>query len=50
MPSVGALTLLSKMQSDVRNTEAQVIDMLYLNINDKSLKFTSVINFLFYAL
>ena len=28
MPAVGALTLLSKMQSDIRNTEANVIDYL----------------------
>ena len=41
MPSVGALTLLSKMQSDVRNTEADVIGMLKENIEANSLKFTS---------
>ena len=41
MPSVGALTLLSKMQSDVRNTEADIINMLRENINAGSLKFTS---------
>jgi len=41
MPSVGALTLLSKMQSDVRNTEADVINMLRENIDAGSLKFTS---------
>jgi gliding motility-associated protein GldM len=41
MPSVGALTLLSKMQSDVRNTEADIINMLRENIDANSLKFTS---------
>jgi len=41
MPSVGALTLLSKMQSDVRNTEADIITMLRENIDKTSLKFTS---------
>jgi gliding motility-associated protein GldM len=41
MPSVGALTLLSKMQSDVRNTEADIINMLRKNIDAGSLKFTS---------
>jgi len=41
MPSVGALTLLSKMQSDVRNTEADVIKLLKENIDAGSLKFTS---------
>ena len=41
MPSVGALTLLSKMQSDVRNTESDVINMLRENIDAGSLKFTT---------
>lgn len=41
MPSVGALTLLSKMQSDVRNTESDIINMLRENIDAGSLKFTS---------
>ena len=41
MPAVGALTLLSKMQSDVRNTEADIINMLRENIDANSLKFTS---------
>jgi hypothetical protein len=41
MPSVGALTLLSKMQSDIRNTEANVIDYLKKDIDSKSLKFTN---------
>ena len=41
MPAVGALTLLSKMQSDIRNTEADIIGMLKENIEANSLKFTS---------
>jgi len=41
MPAVGALTLLSKMQSDVRNAESNVIDFLKKDIDKKSLKFTS---------
>ena len=41
MPAVGALTLLSKMQSDVRNTEADIITMLRENIDKTSLKFTT---------
>ena len=41
MPAVGALTLLSKMQADIRNSESGVIDMLRENIDAESLKFTS---------
>ena len=41
MPSVGALTILSKIQSDMRNLEADVIAYLKKNIDAKSLKFTS---------
>ena len=41
MPAVGALTLLSKMQSDVRNTESDIINTLRENIDAGSLKFTS---------
>ena len=41
MPAVGALTLLSKMQSDIRNAEANVIDYLKKDIDAKSLKFSS---------
>ena len=39
MPSVGALTILSKIQSDLRNVEADVIDYLKRDIDAKSLKF-----------
>ncbi len=41
MPAVGALTLLSKLQSDIRNAEANVIDYLKKDIEAKSLKFAS---------
>ena len=41
MPSVGALTILSKIQSDMRNVESDVINYLKRNIDAKSLKFTS---------
>ena len=41
MPSVGALTILSKIQSDLRTIEADVINYLKRNIDAKSLKFTS---------
>ena len=41
MPSVAALTLLSKIQSDIRNAEADMIDYLKREIDSKSLKFTS---------
>ena len=39
MPAVGALTLLSKMQADVRNVEADVINYLKRDIEGKLLKF-----------
>ena len=41
MPSVGALTLLSKWQADIKNMEAEVISFLAKNIDANSLKFTS---------
>ena len=41
MPAVAALTILSKIQSDMRNVEADVISYLKRNIDAKSLKFTS---------
>ena len=41
MPSVGALTILSKWQSDLRNLESDVINYLKRSIDAKSLKFTS---------
>ncbi|MBC8265968.1 MAG: hypothetical protein H8E84_03290 [Flavobacteriales bacterium] len=41
MPSVGALTILSKIQSNLRNIEADVINYLKRSIDAKSLKFTS---------
>ena len=41
MPAVGALTILSKIQSDLRNIESDVINYLKRNIDAKSLKFSS---------
>jgi gliding motility-associated protein GldM len=41
MPAVGALTLLSKMQSDIRNAEGNVIDYLKKDIDATSLKFAA---------
>jgi gliding motility-associated protein GldM len=41
MPSVGALTLLSKWQADIKNMEAEVISFLAKNIDANSLKFTT---------
>ncbi len=41
MPSVAAVTLLSKMQSDIRNSEADVIKLLKESIDVGALKFTS---------
>lgn len=41
MPAVGALTLLSKMQGDVRNTEADVIKFLRSKVDAGTIKFTS---------
>ena len=41
MPAVGALTLLSKMQSDIRNAEANVIDYLKKDIDAKAIKFAA---------
>jgi hypothetical protein len=40
MPSVATLTILSKIQSDMRNVESDVIEYLIKNIDAKSLKFT----------
>lgn len=39
MPSVGALTILSKIQSDLRNLEADMIEYLKRDIDAKTLKF-----------
>ena len=39
MPAVAALTLLSKMQADVRNAEADMIEYLKRDLDAKTLKF-----------
>ena len=41
MPSVGALTLLSKWQADIKNMESEVISFFANNIDATSLKFSS---------
>ncbi|MBT3418428.1 MAG: hypothetical protein HN427_06595 [Flavobacteriales bacterium] len=41
MPSVAALTILSKLQTDIKNMESEVIAFLATNIDASSLKFTS---------
>ena len=41
-PLISVLTFLTKMQSDVRTTEANVIDYLQRNINAKDIKVTGV--------
>ena len=43
MPSVAALTVLSKWQADIKNMESEVISFLVNNINTTSLKFSDVI-------
>ena len=42
MPSVGALTILSKIQSDFRNIEADLINYLKRDVEEKLLKFEDV--------
>lgn len=42
IPLVGAVTLLSKIQSDVRNTESDVINYLYNQIEAESYKFNKL--------
>ncbi len=47
MPAVGALTLLSKWQADIRNLEAEVVSFLANNITSRDIKVdevTSVVN------
>lgn len=39
LPLIGVITLMTKMQSDVRNAEADVLNMLYKNIDAQSFKF-----------
>ena len=43
MPSVAALTILSKWQADIKNMESEVVSFLVNNINTTSLKFSDVI-------
>ncbi|MCY1634457.1 type IX secretion system motor protein PorM/GldM [Marinifilum sp. D737] len=41
-PLVGAVTLLSKMQSDIRNTESDIVNYLYNQIEAESFKFNDL--------
>ena len=43
MPSVGALTLLSKWQADIKNMEGEVAEFLAANIDATDLKFSSAV-------
>lgn len=43
MPAVGALTLLSKWQADIKNIEGEVAEFLAANIDATDLKFSSAI-------
>ncbi|MCH4895464.1 gliding motility protein GldM [Marinilabiliaceae bacterium JC040] len=42
IPLVGVVTLLTKMQSDVRNAESDLISYLYKNIDEGSFRFNSI--------
>lgn len=42
-PLIAAITLLSKLQSDIRNTEAETLNFLYRQIDAGSFKFNSLI-------
>ena len=42
MPAVAAVTIMSQIQSDVKNIESDVISYLMENIDEKTLKFDSV--------
>jgi len=42
LPLIGVITLMSKMQSDVRNAEADVLNYLFSGIEAKSFKFSDL--------
>ncbi len=42
LPLIGVITLMTKMQSDVRNAEADVLNALYKNIDAQSFKFNQL--------
>ncbi len=42
LPLIGVITLMTKMQADVRNAESDVLNMLYKNIDAQSFKFNQL--------
>ncbi len=42
LPLIGVIALMSKMQSDVRNAESDVLNYLYKGIDEQSFKFSSL--------
>jgi gliding motility-associated protein GldM len=42
LPLIGVITLMSKMQSDVRNAESDVLNYLYSGIDEESFKFNAL--------
>ena len=44
LPLIGVITLMSKMQSDIRNAESDVLNYLYSGIDDESYKFNKLMS------
>jgi len=42
LPLIGVITLMSKMQSDVRNAESNILNYLYSGIDEESFKFNKL--------
>ena len=42
LPLIGVITLMSKMQSDIRNAESDVLNYLYSGIDEESFKFNAL--------
>lgn len=42
LPLIGVITLMSKMQSDIRNAESDVLNYLYSGIDEESFKFNKL--------
>lgn len=42
LPLIGVITLMSKMQSDIRNAESDVLNYLYQGIDEESFKFNQL--------
>ncbi len=43
LPLIGVITLMTKMQSDIRNSESDVLNYLYTGIDEESFKFNQLI-------